>query len=108
LNKSKSLKLRNPTNMTDKPIRSRSQKIVRVPTVLEIALGAAPKQLEIIPGNTYALAPHADLWMRGAKTARVKYVVLDRAGNPTGVGVAPIVGVTEIKGSYVIPVEHFA
>lgn len=90
-------------------MRSTKLKIVRVPTKVEIELGTAPAQLEIIPGNTYQLAPHADLWMRGAKSVRVKYIQAERESRDwTLVGVAPIVNGREVRGKFLIPVDHFA
>jgi hypothetical protein len=84
-------------------------KIVRAPSTVEVTLGCAPKQLEIVPGNTYALAPHADLWMRGAKTVRVKYIEFDKQSQDwTVVGVAPVINGQEIRGKFLIPVDHFA
>jgi hypothetical protein len=92
-----------------KVMRSTKLKIVRSPLIRDICLGTGPKQLEIVPGQTYELAPHADLWMRGAKYVRVKYIQAEReSGDWTVVGVAPIVGGRELRGKFLIPVDHFA
>jgi hypothetical protein len=90
-------------------MRSTKLVIVRVPTRVEIELGTAPKQLRIEAGNTYDLAPHADLWMRGARTVRVKYIQAERESRDwTIVGVAPIINGREVRGKFLIPVDHFA
>lgn len=91
-------------------MRSTKLKIVRVPTMVELQLGTAPKQLEIAAGKIYDLAPHAELWMRGAKTVRVKYISTDPGSvrDWTMVGVAPIVNGQELRGKFLIPIDHFA
>ena len=89
-------------------MRSTKLTIVRAPSRVEIELGTAPKQLRIEPGKIYTLAPFSDLWMRGAKTARVKYIECDRASQDwTLISVAPIVNGREVKGKFLITVDQF-
>lgn len=83
-------------------------KIVRVPPRHEVELGTAPKQLELETGKTYALAPHADLWMRGAKHARIKRFLRNGHGDLDMASIAPIVNGTEIRGTFRVPLHHFA
>jgi hypothetical protein len=83
------------------------RRAVIVPPQFEIDLGISQKQCDIRVGSTYTLAPHCDLWMRGAKTARVKRIYCNEAGEPTHVSVAPIVNFIEQRGTHHIPLTHF-
>lgn len=86
----------------------RVQRAIRVPAYAEIALGTAPKQTEIVVGKTYELHPACDLWMGGAKSARVKAIYADAIGRIVLVSVAPIVMDTEQRGTHRIAIDHFA
>lgn len=59
-------------------------------------------------GQTYELAPHADLWMRGAKSARIKRVYRGEGQNIVSASVAPIINGQEVRGTFRISVDHFA
>lgn len=86
----------------------RVQRAIRVATYAEISLGIAPKQTKIVVGNTYELHPACDLWMRGAKSARVKAIYADAIGRIVLVSVAPIVMGTEQRGTHRIGIDRFA
>jgi hypothetical protein len=74
----------------------------------EIALGLAKKQIDLRVGGTYDLAPHCDLWMRGAKTARVKRFYLNADGTPISASVVPIRNGYDVTGTHYVVIDHFA
>lgn len=85
-----------------------AKRVVIVPTYLELQLGTAQRQRDIHVGGVYELSPACDLWMRGAKTARVKVIYEDSTGRVDILSVAPIVNGTEIRGTHRIAVSHIA
>lgn len=81
--------------------------VVSVPVAQEL-LGYGKRQCDLRVGGTYELAPHCDLWMRGAKTARVKRFYLNEHGEPISASVVPVRNGYDVTGTHYVVIDHFA
>lgn len=85
-----------------------TERCVRVSPAHEIALGLGVKQPDLRVGGTYELSPACDLWMRGAKKARIKRIYLNADGEPISASVVPVCNGYDVSGTHYVAISHFA